>query len=392
MCPNHVEKFIDSNLLTSTRLSERIALWQKYARTPVNDESVRLEFFRKVRSGKLYQKSRTLKAQRSENLRVKVPQYIKNAYKNPGAGFPIERTHDLLNVDRTPRDMTQDQEEWIKGLVALQSSLAQEQIDQPPPPKKSKKKVEKKPKEEEEDSTDSECELDCEVTDEISLQTQDEIAKYLAKKGQKVTKLSREVRDFLASKKLEEIFSKGEEKDVKIQGRAALIPLDLKKRAPFPLTYRTFKIGLGSTVDLDLSAYGHCNSISKFHASIFFDQYSRTFELLNYSEHGSVVDNLIYSGDVSIHPSAPKMDPRMKRMSSNAYKENEEKPCFCNSSPAELNFEKGCEVSAVLHHGSYIRFGCLQFVFSVLTYEREEDLKPETKMEVVQDDIKAENE
>jgi hypothetical protein len=27
---------------------------------------------------------------------------------------------------------------------------------------------------------------------------------------------------------------------------------------------------------------------------------------------------------------------------------------------------KGCEGSAILHHGSYLRFGCLQFVFTVV--------------------------
>ena len=42
------------------------------------------------------------------------------------------------------------------------------------------------------------------------------------------------------------------------------------------------------------------------------------------------------------------------------------------SSPAELNYERGCEVSAVLHHGSYVRFGCLQFVLSILSYKNEE--------------------
>ena len=66
--------------------------------------------------------------------------------------------------------------------------------------------------------------------------------------------------------------------------------------------YRTFKIGLGSSVDLDLNRYGKCQCISTFHASIFFDQYTRIYELMNYSEHGTVVDNLIYSGDVTIHP------------------------------------------------------------------------------------------
>ena len=47
MCPNHVEQIIDSKLVKSTRLSERMDLWKKYARNPINVETVRLEFFRK---------------------------------------------------------------------------------------------------------------------------------------------------------------------------------------------------------------------------------------------------------------------------------------------------------------------------------------------------------
>ena len=35
MCPNHVEQFIDAKLVKSTRLSERLDLWQKYARNPI---------------------------------------------------------------------------------------------------------------------------------------------------------------------------------------------------------------------------------------------------------------------------------------------------------------------------------------------------------------------
>ena len=31
------------------------------------------------------------------------------------------------------------------------------------------------------------------------------------------------------------------------------------------------------------------------HATIFFDQYSRVYELINYSDHGTIVDNIIYT-------------------------------------------------------------------------------------------------
>ena len=80
----------------------------------------------------------------------------------------------------------------------------------------------------------------------------------------------------------------------------------------------------------------------------------------------------------SIQATEQKNLPNLKRMSRDAFKTNQDSTCFCSSSPAELNYERGLEVSAVLHHGSYIRFGCLQFVFSILTYENE-DLKEELK-------------
>ncbi len=49
MCPTHPEHAIDSKLVGSTSLTERLRLWNKYARCPVDVESVRLEFFRKAR-------------------------------------------------------------------------------------------------------------------------------------------------------------------------------------------------------------------------------------------------------------------------------------------------------------------------------------------------------
>ena len=87
-------------------------------------------FFCKVRSGKLFQKSRTLKAQRPENYRMKVPQFIKNSYKKRNlTGFPVEHSEILLKKRRiSGRNLEEDEEEWIKGLVALQSSLAEDKM------------------------------------------------------------------------------------------------------------------------------------------------------------------------------------------------------------------------------------------------------------------------
>ena len=163
MCPNHVEQFIDSKLVNSTRLTERLALWQKYARDPINPDTVRMEFLRKARSGKLFNRSKTLKAQRPENLRIKVPDYIKRAYKNRPTGFPIQQSDILLRPNKGHQELNEDQDEWLKSLVALQSSLAKMETKVEEPPKKPKiiKKMHKrhKFKVEEDESTDSECEL-----------------------------------------------------------------------------------------------------------------------------------------------------------------------------------------------------------------------------------------
>ncbi len=56
MCPAHPEHLIDSKVVKSTSFTERIKLWNKYAREPVDTDSVRLEFFRKARMGRLFQK------------------------------------------------------------------------------------------------------------------------------------------------------------------------------------------------------------------------------------------------------------------------------------------------------------------------------------------------
>jgi len=135
---------------------------------------------------------------------MKVPQFVKNSYKNRNlTGFPVEHSDILLKKRRTTEDLNQDEEEWIKGLVALQSSLAEEKIENLSQIK-SKKSI-KKPKKfeaENDDSTDSECEMDYEITDEISVEAQEQIAKYLTKnQGQQVSNLTPNIRDFLAAKK-----------------------------------------------------------------------------------------------------------------------------------------------------------------------------------------------
>lgn len=93
----------------------------------------------------------------------------------------------------------------------------------------------------------------------------------------------------------------------------------------YSVQYNCFLIA-GADMDVCLTNYGHCNYVSGKHACIFYDevcnfkhltcftqkggmiynyicsfllQNAKQYELLNYSEHGTTVDNVLYSCDFS---------------------------------------------------------------------------------------------
>lgn len=68
------------------------------------------------------------------------------------------------------------------------------------------------------------------------------------------------------------------------------------------MRYRSFVIGFGAENDLDLSRFGACAFVSTKHAVIFYDDVTKQFELLNYSEFGSEVNGQMFSCDFSEHP------------------------------------------------------------------------------------------
>ncbi|RWS12711.1 hypothetical protein B4U79_11049 [Dinothrombium tinctorium] len=209
------------------------------------------------------------------------------------------------------------------------------------------------------------------------------------------------------------------------------------------MSYRTLTIGVSANNDVELSKYGHCNYVSPNHACIFYDEDSKRYELINYSEHGTTVDNVLFSCDFSekrAHNSlqdsatvaavkdilkkskkrklsndeskadkskrvqSPKSPKSIKTVelttlknsvckrdlqgigtsniervsvqvqshpSTMSSKESSNwKPCGCKASCSMLIGSSGAgwEGPAVLHHGSHIKIGCLQFVFSITNY------------------------
>ncbi|KAL5016551.1 hypothetical protein ScPMuIL_006140 [Solemya velum] len=151
-------------------------------------------------------------------------------------------------------------------------------------------------------------------------------------------------------------------------------------------------------MDVCLSQFGHCNFISGKHAFIFYDETTKHYELLNYSEHGTTVDNVLYSCDFSDKAATtPQPTPvvaavrkiiskgRDKKRKEAAEEELDDKDrltmsskahgiqlkaCNCKGSSSSLigGSGAGWEGTALLHHGSYIKVGCLQFVFSIVDH------------------------
>lgn len=68
------------------------------------------------------------------------------------------------------------------------------------------------------------------------------------------------------------------------------------------MRYRSFAIGYGAENDLDLSKFGSCAYASSKHAIIFFDDVTKQFELLNYSEFGTEVNGQLFCCDFTEHP------------------------------------------------------------------------------------------
>ena len=172
---------------------------------------------------------------------------------------------------------------------------------------------------------------------------------------QSVSQLDPVVVQYLASRQLQSLLGgEREETESTVRARASLTPLHSRK-SPVMMRYRTLTVGLGPGAGLDLSRYGHCNYLSVKHATIFYDQLADCYELLNYSQHGTRVDEVMYGLEVngeaaSNHQVGPVMSSTEKTRAG----------CYCDGSAGA-----GSENSAVLHQGSLLQFGCLQFVFSL---------------------------
>eukprot|EP00090_Calanus_glacialis_P019103 TRINITY_DN29443_c0_g1_i1.p1 TRINITY_DN29443_c0_g1~~TRINITY_DN29443_c0_g1_i1.p1 ORF type:complete len:772 (+),score=286.60 TRINITY_DN29443_c0_g1_i1:49-2364(+) len=435
MCPNHVEQFLDNKVLSSTSITERVALWDKFAKQPIDTNAVKLQFMKRCqrKTDRFKRKVKT-----TAQFKVKVPNYVQSQYKQPPSLLPgpayerwVDPTQRRLDLNTGCLAGTEEgkEMEWVSGLVSLQTAILREKlVEEVDSRERELKKRKENPTERVEpvpdmennidecpkveadtDSKDSEtqnsddvnandlkdrlCEISVKVEADLSTNngcspastlstcslsprhTRDlsshptlatQLAEYLAEHStHPISALDPMVVQYLAHRQLQTLLPTPTVSVADVQARASLTPLH-SRRQPAYMQYRSLSVGVGGGAGLDLARYGHCNYLSARHATIFYDELSAQYELINYSQHGTMVDEVLYSldtmGVAARYPEYKAKNP--VEVMARRVGEKTVGGCYC-----EGEGRSGCEGSALLHHGSLVQFGCLQFVFSVASEE-----------------------
>ncbi|XP_068975554.1 PHD finger protein 12 isoform X2 [Bombus flavifrons] len=399
MCPNHPNHFIDQNLLTSCRVTERIKLWDKYANQRIDQHAVKLDFLRKARAANPLFRT---KIKLEGRTRVKVPCSVKFHYEHPPELDPVQFYHDAVirpviknikvqGVEANDNKLLKVEKENTKVQKLEESMEVEKEIEENNEIKDESNQedtssIKYEENVEQENVTESSC------NDDISTEYYAEKFGYDVKEG--IQLLERPVLEALALQRLEQILDPdGENYNIincQTRARAALFSLNHKPKPPTFMVHKTLTIGSGPNCDLVLSNYGNCSFTSSKHAIIFFDESTKRYELLNYSEYGTVVDNVLYSCNYTgvVEEIKEEVDDKFQLLTKEqdtteavkaiirekvlTQKQIEKKRvlCKCNLTRSETknkdHLEEGWEGSAIVAHGSTLAFGCLMFVFNTI--------------------------
>ncbi|XP_047349075.1 PHD finger protein 12 isoform X2 [Vespa velutina] len=404
MCPNHPNHFIDQNLLTSCRVTERIKLWDKYANQRIDQHAVKLDFLRKASTANPLFRT---KVKLEGRMRVKVPPSVKYHYENPShldlshfnqetsirSTIKIENEQEdeekeitiINNVDTLKKSNYTDEKELDTQMEIDNLSCKNNLMEG---------KYNKKESDEVKCINKTELLERNDINEKQNNITHANQFTYSVKEG--VQLLERPVLEALARQRLEQILNpEGEnynEINCQVKARAALFSLSEIPKPPVFMIHKTMIIGNGPNCDLILSSYGNCSFISSKHAIIFFDEATNRYELLNYSEYGTIVDNVLYScnyaeklegdnkEDSDYSKIISKEQETSEMLKAIIYKENpphssqnESKKglCKCTTKYQEVRksnyLEEGWEGSAIIAHGSILSFGCFTFIFNTIS-------------------------
>lgn len=279
MCPNHPNHFIDQNLLTSCRVTERIKLWDKYANQRIDQHAVKLDFLRKARTvNPLFRTKIRLEGK----MRVKVPCSVKFHYEHPPELDPIQFYHDAVIRPTTEITKVQNTESNDSETVKIECRETKRTEDEMDIGKETEQNSEIKKecyKEEVDNKIEYKEKFERNITE--SKHKDDSSAEYYAERfgydiKEGVQLLERPVLEALALQRLEQILDpEGDNYDTincHTMARAALFSLNYKPKPPTFMIHKTLTIGSGPNCDLVLSNYGNCSFTSSKHAIIFFDE------------------------------------------------------------------------------------------------------------------------
>ena len=288
MCPNHLNHFIDQNLLTSCAATERLKLWDKFAHQQIDQHAVKLQFLRKAHS---MNPPFRIKVKQHLKSRIRVPPIIKYHYANPPELdlCNLYRTNSLIYPTASKQLCTDDSknecEEIQEEKKTENNDVVKPEIEEIGAKdngvlssKKENEEVEKVQSErtkeiiDKNQQNDSECEYDLE--DNVFINSG---LGFRIKEG--ISLLERPVLEVLAQQRLEQILNPSDECYQNInctsKARALLFPLGKTAGPPVFMTCKTLNIGTGGESDLLLSKYGSCSFVSVKHAVIFFDKVNK---------------------------------------------------------------------------------------------------------------------
>ena len=355
MCPNHIEPLLDSYLFDQKRFStsERVKIYRQYAQ--IEHENI-LQDFTRMRQTKSYLISKT-NHQRLDRIEIsQIPQVIEEAYAHP----PTLSAEAVPRVTISGPRLDPSVSDTVEAII---SSIAD---DQPYPFSADEK------------STNVLEQIDRllrslnepNYVQPIRHASTDGLATLIA------------AADALANDQMKpSLLYVDRSRSVSSSiffvflfrcrnSPSLLIDLGQFRRSHAALIHRRSKhviylhkqvIWFGSSPSNEIcltqfNADQTCRYVSDRHACLYYDRASNQFELLNYSEYGTIVNGLRYGlGNLSDDDDESDDDNDQQRT-----KNDNLQRCFCLAKPL---YHSAWDGPAQLEQGTVVQIGCHEFLF-----------------------------
>jgi len=325
MCPNHIEPILDRYLFSKKQYStsERVKIYRQYSQIEPNTI---IQDFTHMRQMKSYLLTKQIhQQQRLERIEIsQIPKSIEQFYQNANS------THQSRQIDTCVSDV-------LQSIVDRLSNENDEQCQTT--------------------SINILDRIDClldklnepNYTNENNQTINDPFSVLVAAADQCLN--DDEHNSILPTNSLSLLIDLSQFR----LSHAALI----HKRSKHVIYIRKHVIWFGSSKNVDVclrnfNADQTCRYVSEKHACLYYDRKRNAFELLNYSEFGTIVNGLRYGlGNLT--------DDEDDDDEEEICVENENlQKCFCLSTPL---YHSAWDGAAQLEQGTVVQIGCHEFLF-----------------------------